>query len=611
VALPPPVHAPRTFPAHGPGRGRSLAAQLPTGWTDGNPGNNTQTASFTPSRKVDVGWTELELKPFDARPGKHDIYTLSGTVAVGGPAADRVQEITYTISGGAFVTGDQDNGGAAVTESTTVTRPVADATPSFRARPDDPAEPGTIAITASPADAPEEAFEDTAPANDTAKAEPRRYDGSIDPLSAEATADEKNTQTFTTTLHTDGFTETETEPLTFSATGPVGATVSDVTRDGDELSFTVTGLQSGTVSLTANLPTGWTDADSTDNIQSASYTLSRKVDVGWGDLELDPSDARPGKDDTYSLTGSVNVTGPAKARVQEISYTISGGSFADGDTTTTRPATDSAQTFQVRPTDAAKPGHVSITVAPADAAEEVFEDTDPANDTATAELRRYDVSIGPLSTGKVDGTNTQTFSATLDDDGFGVDHPDEQLGFTATGPDGAEVSKVTNDHGTLRFTVTGSKAGTGRLSVALPNGWTDADAGNNTSTAEFVPAPKTDVRMDALTLLRSDKRVNTVRAQVSGIPDDARRITFTLDNNTGNNGAKFVGGADGATGEGNVDCVVSDATHVTCTRLRSAFFVDMDIMRPEGQPNEVKVEVTAVDVEDADPSNNTRSVELD
>ena len=49
-----------------------------------------------------------------------------------------------------------------------------------------------------------------------------------------------------------------------------------------------------------------------------------------------------------------------------------------------------------------------------------FHDTDPSNDTASATLQRYDISLTDLNAaaGTADANGDQTFTATLDDDGF-------------------------------------------------------------------------------------------------------------------------------------------------------------------------------------------------
>ena len=63
---------------------------------------------------------------------------------------------------------------------------------------------------------------------------------------------------------------------------------------------------------------------------------------------LSPATVRPQSDDRYDLTGTVSVTGPAAAAVQDVTYTVTGARVRHrhrpGDQVT-RPASDTTPTF--------------------------------------------------------------------------------------------------------------------------------------------------------------------------------------------------------------------------------------------------------------------------
>ena len=130
---------------------------------------------------------------------------------------------------------------------------------------------------------------------------------------------------------------------------------------------------------------------------------------------LAPATVRPQSGDRYDVTGTVSVTGPAAASVQDVTYTVTGAEFvtASGTSATvTRPATDSAPAFTLTHQGAAK---VTVTAsAPG------FHDTLSLNDTASADLSPYDVSLTGLtpSTATADQSGDQKFTATVHRDGF-------------------------------------------------------------------------------------------------------------------------------------------------------------------------------------------------
>ena len=66
--------------------------------------------------------------------------------------------------------------------------------------------------------------------------------------------------------------------------------------------------------------------------------------------------------------GTTTLSGPAADHVDTVTYTVAGGSFADGATagnTTTRPAADTRPEFVVVPTDPASPAVMIAASVPA------------------------------------------------------------------------------------------------------------------------------------------------------------------------------------------------------------------------------------------------------
>jgi hypothetical protein len=150
-------------------------------------------------------------------------------------------------------------------------------------------------------------------------------------------------------------------------------------------------------------------------------------------------------------------------------------------------------------------------------------------------------------------------------------------------------------------------------------GLVDQNLENNTGTTtlQAIPQP-VDVLLAALDVTGNQGSRNTVRAQVTGLPGAVDRVVFTLageGTGPGRDQVRFVEGADGASGEGSVDCVVPSPTTVACTGASmdddGAFFVDMDVFHPAGQPaRTVSITVDAPEAEEPEASrqNNTRFV---
>ncbi len=380
--------------------------------------------------------------------------------------------------------------------------------------PDHPASPSTVSITAVvPA-----GFHDTEIDNNSATATLRRYDVSLTGLTAAAgTADAQGDQQFTATVDDDGL-----DGITYSLGSDDPADeITSVTRVGDSVTFTIRSGSSSShpVSVTADLPAGYTDADASDNTRTATWTaLPRDVDVSMRST-LTPETARPAADDRYELSAAVSVNGPAGSRVQEITYTVTGAQFVDGAGTTstvTRPASESSPTFVVT--------HRGGSTVQITADARGFTETAPVDNSARATLRPYDVGLTDLraTTPTADADGNQTFVATLDRDGF-----TGPLDFRVTDkPAGATTSVPTESgDGRVTFTVTSRDGGDVNLRVDLPSDYTDADPRDNAppQAASFVPkpAPQADLKLSLSSDIKGNAGKGSATVAVSGGPADA------------------------------------------------------------------------------------------
>jgi hypothetical protein len=218
-------------------------------------GDETRRVTLLPAPVVqDVDVSLGNLTPAVARPMVNDRYELTGALDIRGPAAARVETITYSIANGSFVA----EGGTVKT----LTRSASERKPGFVVtRPG----AGSVEISAEAV-----GFHETAAVDNVATATLKPYDISVTELSPDtATAGKDDAQSFTATIDRDGFTE----PISASVVDtPVGATASiPVVRD-NKVTFTVTSTTSGRVTLGIVLPDGFTDADPSHNEKSTTFT---------------------------------------------------------------------------------------------------------------------------------------------------------------------------------------------------------------------------------------------------------------------------------------------------------------------------------------------------
>ncbi|MEO5711297.1 MAG: sigma-70 family RNA polymerase sigma factor [Nocardioidaceae bacterium] len=510
-----------------------LRAALPTGFTDGNAADNvtgdaTYSYYITPISPVtDVDVAFLSLAPGSARPGPGDSYTLNGLVSVSGPAAADVSTIRYTITGGTFGPG----AGCTATECTLT----ATGAPAFVVTPTDPATISTVRITAhAPA-----GLQDTDASNDAAEAILQRYDLSLSGLTAApGRADAAGDQTFTATLATDAFPTPA--DLTYTATGGqvvssslVGSTVTFVVRSASGDAHDVT--------MTAALPSGYTDRVPADNTAGpTTWTPSDQVDLTLGGT---PATVRPGPGETYAVSGTLAVTGPAAARVHDVTYTVTGAVFVEGGaaTTTVTRHDDVTPSFVLT-----SPGTATATIS---AVAPGFTETGAGDNARTVLLDPYDVALGPLTatTGSADRSGDQTFTATVDKDGF-----TGPLAYSLTGP--ADLSLTLSVAGsTATFTVHSAledRAPAGfTVRADLPKGYTDHATGDNSAVATYTYASTPF----AFTTAKASGRQGgqwTVQATLTGVPQGAS-VVFGL-----TNPSEFVSATR---------CTISNAAHtLTC-----------------------------------------------
>ena len=140
-------------------------------------------------------------------------------------------------------------------------------------------------------------------------------------------------QIFTADVDTDGFPDVA--GLAFQVTVRRSTSTAPPCSVDGTLSFTVTGPRPGTVEAKASLPKGWDDGNPSNDTSQAQFTLATDVDAG---LSIPATPTRPTDRNTYDVTGSLTLTGDAAHLVQDVDYTVTGGTFAGGGTTITLPA---------------------------------------------------------------------------------------------------------------------------------------------------------------------------------------------------------------------------------------------------------------------------------
>ena len=505
----------------------SVAVNLPPGYTDGGPGDNTAgPATWTPlppaptDQDVDVS---MVLTSTDVRPGADDRYKLNALVTFGASGVVP-PSVRYTITGGSFVPDDDCT-------PTACTKPATGA-PSFVVTPDDPAAVSAVTITAHVPPG----FHDTDRSNDTAGATLQRYDvGLSDLAAAPGTADATGNQTFTAILHDDGFTAPD--DLTYTLTSPQkGDEIVSAIRKDTTVTFVVhsTSADAHAVSIAAHLPAGYTDAAAgNDTAGPATWAPNKNVDVALNGL---PTTAvRPGTNDSDSVPATVSVTGPAAARVQDITYTVTGAQFVDGNATSdtvTLPATTKAPTFTLT----RKGGGTATITASAPG----FAETDADDNTGGVELRPYDIELGPLTplSDSANHDGEQRFTATLKRDGFSGD-----IGFSLPGTPGDLTLTSSSVSGTqVTFVVHSARKDLGtapfQIRADLPTGYTDYDIADNTAggTYTYARTPTADAGVTSSQDMRGESGKGTVSAQVSapsGVPVtlhvayDPEKVTVT------------------------------------------------------------------------------------
>jgi hypothetical protein len=360
---------------------------------------------------------------------------------------------------------------------------------------------------------------------------------------------------------------------------------------------------------------------------------------------LSPNPARAGADGTYAVLAGVAGVPDAAETLQ---FTItSGAATFSGSTPSCTLVLPSQVTcaatvppeFLLRPSDPFTDTPVVIHVSPTVG----FVDPDTTNNSAGVTLLgaprpepTADVGLEVGAETKPDEKGTYRVSSTVT--GVPADYTgpftfrlsgaarfvgSTTLGCPATQPP-AEVLTCDKPVGTqveLLVEATDNRAKT-TISIAVDPlvGLVDENRDNNagTTTLQAVPPP-VDVVLAALDATGRQGSHSTVRAQVAGLPRTADRVVFTLTGGgIGSEQVRFDNGADGASGEGDVDCAVTSPTTVECDQASAdadgAFFVDMTLFHPAGQAaRTVSITVDAPDSgeSEATKSNNTRSVTVD
>jgi hypothetical protein len=281
---------------------------------------------------------------------------------------------------------------------------------------------------------------------------------------------------------------------------------------------------------------------------------------------LTPATVRPTAGERYAVTGTVSVSGPAKASVQDVTYTVSGAEFVTGSgtsTTVTRPVAQTAPTFTLT-----HPGAAKVTIT---ASVPGFHDTLSLNDSTSADLSPYDVALTGLTPLAVtaDQSGDQRFTATVQRDGFAGKLDYAPVGFPS------DLSMTTTEAGDqVTFTVhsaTKDQPATDfAVRVGLPAGFTDYVPGNDTASSTYVygttPPPSADVRVSSSQNMNGQSGTGKVFAQVSaptGVDADLK-VTYDPDKVT------VTGPAGCTTSLGAITCRLSGGVI-----LLQAFDVDL------------------------------------
>jgi RNA polymerase sigma factor (sigma-70 family) len=323
----------------------------------------------------------------------------------------------------------------------------------------------------------------------------------------------------------------EVDSLAAAGCTPVPLTTTltcDVPADG-ALGLTITthdAAKDRPVTIAVAPLSGYTDVRAGNNSATVTLGAEPSTDVDVALTALAPATVRPQSGDRYDMTGTVSVSGPAAAAVQDVTYTVSGAEFVTGSGTSptvTRPASQTAPVFTLTHAGAAK---VTVTAsAPG------FHDTLSLNDTASADLSPYDVSLTGLapSTGTADQSGDQVFTATVHRDGF-----TGSLGYALVGAP-ADLSLTSTEAGDqVTLSVHSAKKdlpATGfTIRVALPAGFTDYASGNDNASSTYTYAATPVQPFTFSSAPKASSRVGnewTVTATVTGVPQSGS-VAFGL-----------------------------------------------------------------------------------
>jgi RNA polymerase sigma factor (sigma-70 family) len=403
--------------------------------------------------------------------------------------------------------------------------------------------------------------------------------------------------------------------------------------------FAIPGQQPTTdLDVDVSVPDGYRDPVSTNNSRHFTYQPpvppAIEVDVAMGDL--DPTSPGPDRDGLYTVSSHVTgLTGLPSVRYQLTGAATFVGLIPVGCTgtgttvlTCSNPP-DGTISFMLAADDDTAPTPVTIAAAVPNG----YVDVKPTNDSASATLTpltRVDVAMGNLTPNPSapDDQGNHALSSTVTGvaglprvayslTGAATFVGPIPAGCTGTGTTALSCTNPTG--GSIGFTLAADDetASTNvTITAMVPEGFIDTDPGNDTTAAATLePAPLDDVVMDSLAQQSQSGEVTIVHAQVSGIPLSATTVLFHLSDpahpGTAPDQVWFTGGDDGASGEGNVDCVVTSRTLVTCsTSSVDKFFADMRLHHSGQSPATAQIRVEAVGASETNTVNNSRDITL-
>ena len=382
------------------------------------------------------------------------------------------------------------------------------------------------------------------------------------------------------------------------------------------------------IRIAVSAPDRFLELNGDDNSDGVRLLPRPTYDFAMGALSTDAHTVTGGTDH-FTLGSTVSAVPDG---VAGLTFTVSGATFAaDQDSSCTRDdathvtCTDlgSARRIGFRVDSTGDQQHaiaISLVVPSG------YDDTDTSDDSSSITASPgIDLSMSPLtpSAPTPAANGTYTVSSTL----TGVRSGPVRFtvsGATVTGTSctltsGTLVTCATPTNGQqVSFTLRPANAGAATpvtIHVQPADQFTELNPADNDASTTLAP----DVALTKLTVNSDLLGVAVVRAQITGVPSGTSVVRLRLsgaDAGTGANQVHLTAGADGADGQGAVDCYTSNAAgqaqanglYATCDNVNldadGSFFVDMQVAHQHGRTSNVIFTVIPVGVDEGGHGDN-------